>query len=225
MQFSKEEYIQFLINNGVVGFFPEGRTLKSGRISHWYANCRSVCDTVGNLEYTGWFILGFAENLGLTCDYFYGVPEGCTKTGLICNYLKSKTDGNPDQRIIMGRGKHKEHGAPEDKFFIGPVNKGDRVIVLEDVTTTGSSMLNAVEGLREAGVEPFAVIAMVNRLEKRDDGKSVEEKVRELGMDYYAMADAEDLLKEYISREQPGAELVKQIEEDFRNGGIREISL
>ena len=47
----------------------------------------------------------------------------------------------------MGRGKQKEHGDPKDKFFVGIPN-GD-TIILEDTTTTGSSLINTIIQLKE----------------------------------------------------------------------------
>ena len=88
MAFNKQAYIDFMIDNSVIGVFPEGRTLKSGRISHWYANCRSVADTVRHLQALATFVEDFTAEQNLQSDYYYGVPEGCTKTGIFCNIEK-----------------------------------------------------------------------------------------------------------------------------------------
>lgn len=220
MPFSKEDFVGFLIDNNVVGFFPEGRKLKSGRISHWYANCRTVCDTAGPLGMLAECVLDFTAGLGIAFNYYFGVPEGCTKIAILCNYFKSRRESDPDQPVVMGRGKPKDHGDPKDRFFIGNVNEGDRITVIEDVTTTGRSMLNTVQQLTSMGAVPAAVIAFVNRMERGDDGSTVEDKMKEIDVPYYAMTTAEDLLKAYIKKEQPDKELIKKIEKDFKEYGI-----
>jgi orotate phosphoribosyltransferase len=57
----------------------------------------------------------------------------------------------------------KSHGT--GKLIEGPFNAGDRVVVVEDVITTGSSALKAVEAIRAAGGEILGVLALVDREE------------------------------------------------------------
>ncbi|MBU0758361.1 MAG: hypothetical protein KKF44_09910 [Nanoarchaeota archaeon] len=189
-RFNRDEYDNFLIANNVVGFFEKPITLKSGRISNWYANCRNLQNTVGALDKVSQFILDFVDDIGIEYDYFYGVPDGITKLGTILNYLKGKADDDDNMPVVIGRKTPKPHGAAKDRYFIGPVKEGDKVIVLEDVTTTGGSMLESIGQLKEANVEIVAALGLMNRCEKRDDGKSVAEKVEEYGFKYYNLSDA-----------------------------------
>ena len=225
MPFDKDTFVEFLISHDAVGFFPEGRKLKSGRVSHWYINCRVLSDTVKNLETLAGFVLEFVREHSIEYDYFFGVPEGGTKLGIILNYLKAKQDNNPGHVLVMGRGSIKTHGDPRDRYVIGPLKEGDRVVVVEDVTTTGGSMLKTVEQLISLGVRIEAVVALANRLELREDGVSVEEKVNELGLQYYSLSTAEDILPLCIGKECPPDELIEKIEEDFRTYGVRALEL
>ena len=193
-EFNQEEYNKFLIENNVIGFFAEPITLKSGRISHWYVNCRNLLDRVGVMDKLVDFVLAFADEKGISADYFYGVPEGATKLGVILNYKKGKLDNNENQALIIGRGKPKEHGDPKDKYFIGPAQEGDKVIVIEDVTTTGGSLIDTIRHLQESNIEVIAAIGLVNRMEKRDDGKSVEKVINDLNVPYFAIGNSLDLL-------------------------------
>ena len=61
------------------------------------------------------------------------------------------------------RDKVKEHGAK--KLVEGGVKPGDRVLVLDDVITSGESALKAVEAVRELGCEVVRVLALVDRLQ------------------------------------------------------------
>jgi orotate phosphoribosyltransferase len=225
MAFDKDAYLRFLVSSGVVGFFPEGRKLKSGRVSHWYANCRVLSDTAGSLEKLAGFVLDFVKGLNIEYDYFFGIPEGSTKLGIILNYLKAEQEDDPQHPIVMGRGKEKSHGDPRDRFVIGPLNEGDRIVAVEDVATTGGSMLETVNRLIESHVRVEALIVLVDRLEQTESGLSVEEKVNELELRYCQLSTAEDILPLCIRENPPPDELIAEIEEDFRTYGARELKL
>ena len=60
------------------------------------------------------------------------------------------------------RGERKQHGL--QRWVEGPVEEGDRVLVVEDTVTSGGSTVKAVERIREQGLEPVGAIAVVDRL-------------------------------------------------------------
>jgi orotate phosphoribosyltransferase len=60
------------------------------------------------------------------------------------------------------RGERKQHGL--QRWVEGPVAEGDRVLVVEDTVTSGGSTVKAIEKIREQGLEPVAVVAVVDRL-------------------------------------------------------------
>ncbi len=152
-KFNKQEFHTFLLQNQVVGLVPDGITLKSGRISYWYANCRNLTDQVGKAQTLVRYLLDFVQDENLDFDFFYGVPEGITKLSILANYIHGQNCNNPGQPLVMGRSQPKPHGDPKDRFFIGPVRQGHRVIVIEDVTTTGESLLKALEIINSAGLK------------------------------------------------------------------------
>jgi len=223
--FNQEEYNKFLIENRVIGFFEKPITLKSGRISHWYANCRVLLDRVGVIDKLTDFVLAFSEEKGISADYFYGVPEGATKLAVILNYKKGKLDHDENQALIMGRGMPKEHGDPKDRYFIGPAKEGDKAIVVEDVTTTGGSLIESIKHLKESNIEVVAAIGLVNRMEKRDDGKSVEQVVKELNVPYFAIGCAIDLLPMARDVSNPSDSVLEEVEKYFDQYGIKSLRL
>ena len=224
-EFNQEEYNKFLIENNVIGFFEEPVTLKSGRISNWYANCRYLLDKVGVIDKITDFVLAFSDDKGISADYFYGVPEGATKLAVILNYKKGKLDNNENQALVIGRGKPKEHGDPKDKYFIGPVKERDKVIVMEDVTTTGGSLLDTIKHLQESNIEIVAAIGLVNRMEKRDDGKSVEKVINELNVSYFALGNSIDLLPMARDISKPSDSVLGEVEKYFDQYGIEPLKL
>jgi len=224
-EFNQEEYNIFLIENNVIGFFEKPITLKSGRISNWYANCRDLLDRVGVMDKLTDFVLGFADKKSIAADYFYGVPEGATKLAVILNYKKGKIDNNENQALVIGRGKPKEHGDPKDKYFIGPAKEGDKVIVIEDVTTTGGSLIDTVKHLQESNIDVVAAVGLVNRMEKRDDGKSVEEVINDLNVPYFAMGNSIELLPMARDVSKPSDSVLEEVEKYFDHYGIEPLKL
>lgn len=193
MAFNKKEFDEFLLKNRVVGVKEEPFKLKSGRLSHWYVNCRVLSDTFGLIDKTAQFVIDFIKESGLDPHYIYGVPDGATKLGLMINAKIGKK--NPSQKMVIGRKQPKEYGDPKDRYFIGSVEPGDKVIVVEDVTTTGGSAVEHIRFLKEANLDVVAIVSLVNRLEKRDDGMSVAEYIKkEFGVPYYWLSDGPRIL-------------------------------
>lgn len=224
--FDKVRFNQFLIDSNVIGFFDKPVILKSGRQSYWYANCRNLSNTFEMLDKTADFVIEFIdENItgdGVEFDYVYGVPEGASKLAIIVSYKLGMKLNNKNQKIVMGRGQPKPHGVPKDKYFIGDVNEGDRVLVIEDVTTTAGSLLTTIKQLKEAKVNVVGALSLVNRMEKRDDGKSVEAALNELGVPYFPLGNAFNLLPLAKEKYNPSSEILQHIESGFRMYGVKE---
>jgi orotate phosphoribosyltransferase len=218
----KDKFQNFIFKNNVIGVFGEPIKLKSGRLSYWYVNWRTISEDVFLLDQLTDYLISFVDYLKLTPDCFFGVPEGATKLGIITQYKWAKNQVSFDSKafsLSMGRGKPKEHGEPKDRFFLG-LPKG-KVIILEDVTTTGGSLIATIKKLKELNVNIIAAIGLTDRNELQDDGRDVTEIILEEGIHYYAMSNAIDLLPN-IKTEKSIAE---KIEADFKKFGIREIKM
>jgi len=226
MTWIKEDFIEFILKNEIIGFFKEPIKLKSGRLSYWYVNWRNVAEDVYLTDKLTDFILDFVKDLDLSINCFYGVPEGATKFGVICQYKWAKNQSNfkkGSYPLSMGRARPKEHGDPKDKYFLG--TPSGKVVILEDVTTTGGSLLETIEKLKEIDVDIIAAIGLTNRNEIRDDHKSVEYAIAENDIKYYAMSDAIELLPKIYKKLNPGEKIGKEIEKYFTKYGIRELKL
>jgi len=225
-EFNQEEFNKFIEDNNVYGFFQEAITLKSGRKSHFYANWRNVVEDVFLTDLLSDYLLSFAKSNGLEGDTFYGVPEGATKLGVITQFKWAKSQegfAKGTHVLAMGRAKPKEHGASKDRFFVG-MPKG-KVIVIEDVTTTGGSLITTLDSLNEAGVDVVGVISLTNRMEKRDDGTSVKEAIESKGLKFYNMSSSLELLPLMYQKLQPGEEIKKEIEAEFEEYGVEKLIL
>jgi len=218
----KENFYNFIIENNVIGLFKEPLTLKSGRLSHWYVNWRNISADVYLLDQLTDYLLSYIVHLNLKPNCFYGVPEGATKLGIITQFKWAKRQDNYGPKMFplsMGRGQIKEHGDPKDRIFLGiPMGK---TIILEDVTTTGDSLIKTIKNLKENNIEILAAIGLTNRNELRNDGKSVEEIVLEEDIQYYAMSNAIDLLPKL----KPEMNIAKKIKDYFKKYGTNENNL
>ena len=218
----KSRFLEFIIENEVVGFFNEPIKLKSGRLSSWYVNWRTIAQDAFLIDQLTDFILSFVKFLNLTPDCFYGVPEGATKLGIITQLKWAKEQSNYSKGtylLPMGRGKLKEHGDPKDRFFLGEP-KG-KVIILEDTTTTAGSLITAIKSLEKLDVDIIASIVMTERSEIRDDGKNVKEILLEENVKFFAMSNA----LEIIPLLKPNKLQSNNIKNYFKKYGTRQIDL
>ncbi len=226
MSFSQDEYNQFILENKVIGFFKEPITLKSGRTSHFYINFRTVTEDAFLTEKLADFIISYTQYRGFSPDCFYGVPEGATKVAIVTQYkwANSHPEYGPGSHTLpMGRGKPKQHGKVEDRIYLGA--PCEKTIVIEDVTTTGGSLLQTVGTLAESEVEIIAALGLSNRMEVRDDGKTVEEALKGKGVTYLALSNALDLLPKAYAQIAPGKDVGRAIECEFEKYGASKIKL
>ena len=195
-------------------------------MSHWYVNWRNAGSDVFLMNKLVSFLLNFLDFNGIEFDTIYGVPEGATKLAVLAqNKWALQQDGleKGSHVLAMGRSQAKEHGAKKDKLFLGePLG---RVVVIEDVTTTGGSLLEAIEALQHAGKEVVAAVGLTNRLAKRDDGMSVAEAVQALGVPYHAMSTAADLLPHVARKLNPSDEVRSFINQEFVDYGVEHVEI
>ena len=215
-----DKFNEFIIKYNIVGFFDEPLKLKSGRKSYWYVNWRNVAQDVYLMDQLTNYLLSFVSYLNLNLTCFYGVPEGATKLGIITQLKWAKLQENflPYNYILpMGRGKPKEHGDPKDKYFLG-IPSGN-VVILEDTTTTGESLIDCIKSLNKIDVNVIAAIVLTDRNEFRDDKRTVEEVIADLGIKYYAMSNATEILPKL----NPNNHIAQKIEEYFKIYGTKPI--
>lgn len=225
-EFKRDSFFEFILGNNVVGFFKEPIILKSGRKSHWYVNWRNVASDIFLTNKLSDFVIDFISDLKIHHDGFFGVPEGATKLAVISSYKWAREQPNYDigsHALSMGRGKPKEHGAAKDKFFVGEPR--GKIIVLEDVTTTGSSLIETIKKVKEVGAQVITAVGLTDRMELTDDKKTVTQIVAEHGVEFHAMSKATEILPLACKKLRPEAHIIKSIEDEFKEHGFKQISL
>ncbi len=136
-----------------------GFKLAHGGMSPFYFNCKKV-----TLDPEGQYLIGhllFEALSGLRVDAVGGLTLGADALANAAAYT-SWIKGRPIQSFIVRKAR-KDHGIVAS--IEGKVKAGDRVVVLDDVVTTGASTLQAISACREAGFEILGAIALVDRQE------------------------------------------------------------
>jgi orotate phosphoribosyltransferase len=151
-----KEFAIFLQESGAIKF--GNFKLSSGKDSAYYIDLRLVpsfphqfrkmIKSVQNL---------ISETIGLdTFDYIASVPT----SGLVIASALAMETVKP---LIYIRQKPKDYGT--SSLIEGKIPEGSRVILVDDVGTTGHSLLNAIKSLKDAKIKVDAAFVIVNRLE------------------------------------------------------------
>ncbi len=136
-------------------------TLASGRQSDLYIDCRLTTMHPEGLSLIGPLGLHAVGERGWHPDSVGGLTLGADPVSYAIAYA-SQLAGMPTRAFTV-RKEAKTHGT--GKLIEGAFLAGDRVVVIEDVITTGGSALKAVEAVRAAGGNVVGVLAVVDREE------------------------------------------------------------
>src|SRR5581483_7506444 len=168
--------------------FGRGKiTLASGRESDFYFNLKPTMLDAEGAALLAELTLDALE--GERVDYVGGLEMGAVPIAGAIAQL-SWLRGKPIPAFFV-RKKPKEHGArlTVEGLAKNESIKGKRVVVVEDVTTTGGSAMKAVEVLREAGADIAFVLTMVDR----EEGAA--ETFKQAGLDFRSLFKAAEFLK------------------------------
>ena len=135
-------------------------TLASGKTASYYLDCRLVTlDPLGaNLIAAG--MLEMIESLGTPIDAVGGMAIGADPISAAIVTVDGARGGKT--LGFMVRKEPKGHGG--GRQVEGPVEPGQRVVIVEDVITSGGSALKAVEAARAFGLEVVGVFGIIDRL-------------------------------------------------------------
>lgn len=133
-------------------------TLASGQKSSFYLDCRKVTLSSAGAALVG---AGILAKLGeLPFDAVGGLTLGADP--IIGAVLALAGQQGRDLRGFIVRKEAKAHGT--GNLIEGPVGAGDRVLIVEDTTTTGGSSFKAIEAAESAGCKVVHVVTVIDRL-------------------------------------------------------------
>lgn len=202
MEQYKQEFIEFMVDSRVLKFGDF--TLKSGRRSPFFMNAGGYV-TGSQLRRLGeYYARAIHDNYGLDFDVLFGPAYKGIPLAVATTMAISELYGR-EIRYCSNRKEVKDHG--DTGILLGSSLKdGDRVVIIEDVTTSGKSIEETFPILRaQADVEIRGLIVSLNRMEKGKTDKSALEEIREkYGFEANAIVSMAEVVEYLYNREYKG---------------------
>ncbi|HSA55257.1 MAG TPA: orotate phosphoribosyltransferase [Gemmatimonadaceae bacterium] len=136
-------------------------TLASGRESSHYVDARLTTMSPEGLALIGPLALRTIRGRGWALDAVGGLTLGADPIAYAIAY--ASVSQPPLVRAFTVRKEAKQHGT--GRLVEGPLQRGDRVVVVEDVITSGGSALRAAQAVQDAGARVTGILAVVDREE------------------------------------------------------------
>lgn len=204
MEQYKQEFIEFMVDCEVLRFGEF--TLKSGRKSPFFMNA-GLYVTGSQLKKLGeYYAKAIHDVYGDDFDVLFGPAYKGIPIGVVTAIAYSELYGK-EVRYCSDRKEAKDHGADKGGFLGSPLKDGDRVIMIEDVTTSGKSMEETVPKVKgAANVEIKGLIVSLNRMEVGMDGKrsALDEIKDKYGFDANAIVSMADVVEHLYNRPYKG---------------------
>ena len=195
MEQYKQEFIEFMVECQVLKFGEF--TLKSGRKSPFFMNAGGYVTGTQLLKLGEYYAKAIHDNYGLDFDVLFGPAYKGIPLSVATTMAISKLYGK-DIRYCSNRKEVKDHG--DTGILLGSKLKdGDRVVIIEDVTTSGKSIEETYPIIKaQADVEIKGLIVSLNRIEKGQTDKSALCEIKEkYGFDANAIVNMQEVV-EYL---------------------------
>lgn len=203
MESYKSEFIEFMVESNVLKFGDF--TLKSGRKSPFFMNAGSYVTGTQLRRLGQYYAKAIHDNYGLDFDVLFGPAYKGIPLGVATVMAISELYGK-DIRYCSNRKEVKDHG--DTGILLGsPLKDGDRVVIIEDVTTSGKSIEETYPILKaQAAVEIKGLIVSLNRMEKGQTGdKSALEEIQDkYGFATAAIVSMQEVVSYLYQREYQG---------------------
>jgi orotate phosphoribosyltransferase len=212
MESYKQEFIDFMVDSEVLKFGDF--TLKSGRKSPFFMNAGAYVTGTQLKKLGEYYAKSIHDHFGLDFDILFGpaykgIPLAVT-TAVAISELYGK-----DVRYCSNRKEVKDHG--DTGILLGSkLCDGDRVVMIEDVTTSGKSIEETYPIIKaQADVEIKGLIVSLNRMEKGKTEKSALKEIEETyGFPTEAIVTMDDV-KEYLYGREINGKVV--IDDEIKN--------
>ena len=203
MEQYKQEFIDFMVESDVLKFGEF--TLKSGRKSPFFMNAGAYV-TGSQLKRLGeYYAKAIHDKYGDDFDVLFGPAYKGIPISVVTAIAYSELYGK-EVRYCSDRKEEKDHGADKGSFLGSKLQDGDRVVMIEDVTTSGKSMEETVPKVRgAANVEIVGLMVSLNRMEKGKGDKSALSEIKETyGFETNAIVTMEEVVEHLYNRECNG---------------------
>ena len=202
MENYKQEFIDFMVESSVLKFGDF--TLKSGRKSPFFMNAGSYVTGTQLRKLGEYYAKAIHDNFGLDFDVLFGPAYKGIPLSVATTMAISELYGK-DIRYCSNRKEVKDHG--DTGILLGsPIKDGDKVVIIEDVTTSGKSIEETFPIIKAQGdVEIKGLMVSLNRMERGKGEKSALEEVQELyGFKANAIVTMADVVEHLYNKECQG---------------------
>ena len=204
MEQYKQEFIEFMVESDVLKFGEF--TLKSGRKSPLFMNAGAYVTGSQLMRLGEYYARAIHETYGDDFDVLFGPAYKGIPISVVTAVAFHNLYGK-EVRYCSDRKEEKDHGADKGSFLGSKLKDGDRVVMIEDVTTSGKSMEETVPKVRGAAdVTIVGLMVSLNRMEKGLGGeKSALEEIREkYGFETNAIVTMADVVEHLYNKECQG---------------------
>ncbi len=207
MEQYKKEFIAFMVEAGVLKFGEF--TLKSGRKSPFFMNAGAYVTGSQLRRLAGYYARAIHDSFGLDFDVLFGPAYKGIPLAVATTMAISELYGK-EIRYCSNRKEVKDHG--DTGILLGSKLKdGDRVMMIEDVTTSGKSMEETVPIVKaQADVKITGLMVSLNRMEVGASGeKSALDEIRDTyGFGASAIVTMEEVVEELYNKPCGGQVLI-----------------
>lgn len=228
MEAYKKEFIDFMVDCQVLKFGDF--TLKSGRKSPFFMNAGAYVTGSQLMKLGEYYAKAIHENYGDDFDVLFGPAYKGIPISVVTAVAYSNLYGK-EIRYCSDRKEEKDHGADKGSFLGSSLKDGDRVIMIEDVTTSGKSMEETVPKVKGAAdVEILGLMVSLNRMEVGLGGeKSALDEIKEkYGFEARAIVSMAEVVEALYNQPVNGKvliddELKARIDEYYKQYGVKEV--
>lgn len=204
MESYKSEFVEFMVDCNVLKFGDF--TLKSGRKSPFFMNAGSYVTGSQLMRLGEYYARAIHETYGDDFDVLFGPAYKGIPISVVTAVVYSKLYGK-EVRYCSDRKEEKDHGADKGSFLGSPLQDGDRVIMIEDVTTSGKSMEETVPKVRGAAdVEIVGLMVSLNRMERgiQSEKSALDEIKERYGFPTAAIVSMADVIEHLYNKPYNG---------------------
>ena len=206
MEQYKQEFIEFMIDCQVLKFGDF--ITKSGRKTPFFVNT-GFYRTGAQLRKLGqYYAKAIEQSFGLDFDVLFGPAYKGIPLSVAAAMAISELYG-ADIRYCSNRKEVKDHG---DKGILlgSPMGDGDRVVIIEDVTTAGTSIQETLPIIKAQGdVHPMGLVVSVDRMERGQGTKSALQEIQEnYGLRTAAIVTMAEVVEHLYNRPYKGTVII-----------------